>query len=174
MTRNRDVEHGRIHHVRYILMGLALIPLMTLSIPGVPHGEEKSDMGGWGKGSPYNKHYKAAEMDSFKGIVVRVKEVVPLPGMEPGVALLVRESGTETIMVHLCPVCFAKPASIGMKRGDRVKVKGVWAEINGEDVFMASKVTKGDYFAFKVRLTKDGTPFWTMSPEELAKERGSQ
>jgi hypothetical protein len=36
---------------------------------------------------------------------------------------------------------------------------------------MASKVKKGDHYEFKVRLTKDGTPFWTMSPEELARER---
>ena len=36
---------------------------------------------------------------------------------------------------------------------------------------MASKVKKGDYFEFKVRLTNDGTPFWTMSPEDLKRER---
>jgi hypothetical protein len=36
---------------------------------------------------------------------------------------------------------------------------------------MASKVKKGDSYEFKVRLTKDGTPFWTMSPEELARLR---
>ena len=35
----------------------------------------------------------------------------------------------------------------------------------------ASKVKKGDYFEYKVRRTKDGIPYWTMSPEERAKER---
>ena len=163
-----------IHHSKHILLGLTLIAVMCVSIPGFSHGEENRDMGGWEKDSPYNKHYDAAEMDSFKGVVVKIEEVVPLPGMSPGVALLIRESGDEISMVHLCPVWFAKPNSIGIKRRDEVKVKGVWAEINGKDVFMASKVKKGDYFEFKVRLTKDGTPFWTMSPEELAKERGSQ
>jgi hypothetical protein len=34
---------------------------------------------------------------------------------------------------------------------------------------MASKVKKGDYFAFKVRLTQNGTPFWVMTPEDLAR-----
>ena len=38
-------------------------------------------------------------------------------------------------------------------------------------MFIASKVKKGEYFEFKVRLTKDGKPFWTLSPEELKKER---
>jgi hypothetical protein len=51
------------------------------------------------------------------------------------------------------------------------RVKGVWAEINGKDVFIASKVKKDpDFEIIKVRLTKDGTPFWTMTPEQLAME----
>ena len=49
-----------------------------------------------------------------------------------------------------------------------------WAEIDGKDVFMASKIKKGDFFDLKVRLTKNGKPFWTMDPEELARERASE
>ncbi len=30
-------------------------------------------------------------------------------------------------------------------------------------------VHKGNYFEFKVRLTKNGKPFWVMTPEELAR-----
>ena len=84
-----------IHHSKHILLGPTLIAVMSVSIPGCSHAEEKRDMGGWEKDSPYNKHYDAAEMDSFKGVVAKIKEVVPLPGMSPGVALLVRESGDE-------------------------------------------------------------------------------
>ena len=54
------------------------------------------------------------------------------------------------------------------------KVSGSWAVIDGKDVLMAAKVKQGDSFVFKVRLTKDGTPFWSLSPEELAKERAGQ
>ncbi len=135
---------------------------------------EKRDMGGWGLDSPYNKLYDASEMDSFKGTIVKIIEVVPMKGMSPGVGLVVRERGGDDILVHLCPSWFIDRKSTGLKRGDRVKVKGVWAVIDDKDVFMASKVKKGDYFQLKVRLTKDGTPFWTMSPEQLAKERASQ
>jgi hypothetical protein len=39
---------------------------------------------------------------------------------------------------------------------------------------MASKVKQGEHFEFKVRLTKDGTPFWTMSEDELARELASK
>jgi len=76
--------------------------------------------------------------------------------------------------VHLCPTWFAKPADIGVKPGDAVTLRGSWAEIDGKDVFLASKVKKGESQEFKVRLTKDGTPFWTMTPEQLAKERANK
>jgi hypothetical protein len=51
-----------------------------------------------------------------------------------------------------------------------VKVRGVWAEIDHENVFIAYKV-KSSKYVLKLRRTRDGTPHWTMTPEELAKER---
>ena len=47
---------------------------------------------------------------------------------------------------------------------------GCRAKIDQKEVFMVAKVKKGDYFEFKVRLTKSGQPFWTMTPEELIRE----
>jgi hypothetical protein len=141
---------------------------------GPATAEQKHEMGGWGIDSKYNKLYEYTEMDAFKGWVVKIKEVVPMKGMSPGVAVEVSETKdlkSEPITVHLCPTWFADPGTLGIKRGDRVKVRGVWAEIDGEDVFLASKIKRGDYYEFKCRLTKDGTPFWTMSPEQLEKER---
>ena len=96
-----------------------------------------------------------------------------MPGMSPGLVLEVSESKGETITVHLCPASFENKKSIRIKKGDRVKVSGAWAEINKKDVFMGSKVSKDNY-SLKVRLTKDGTPFWTMTPSQLAKERQDQ
>ncbi|MFC1798535.1 hypothetical protein ACFLZL_01865 [Thermodesulfobacteriota bacterium] len=152
-----------------ITVSVLITCIFLLSLSAVV-AAEKRDMGGWELGSPYNKHYNAAELDSFKARVVKFKEVVPLPGMSPGVAVVVKEAEDEEILVHLCPAFFETRKGIRIKKGDRVKVKGVWAEINGEDVFIASKIKKDDY-SFKVRLTQDGKPIWTMSPEQQAKER---
>ena len=93
-----------------------------------------------------------------------------MPGMSPGVVMIVKESDDEAIDVQICPTWYRDAESIGLKRGDQVKIRGVWAEIGGKDIFMASKIKKGDYFVLKVRLTKDGTPFWTMTPQQLAAE----
>jgi hypothetical protein len=132
--------------------------------------EEIQDMQGWEIDSPYNKLYDVREFEKIRAWVIRVKEVVPMPGMSPATALDVRE-GSDVFEVHLCPTWYRKPSEIRLKKNARIKLKGVWAEINGKDIFMASKVKKDpDIEIIKVRLTKDGTPFWTMTSEQLAME----
>ncbi len=158
------------------LFAVFLLMIVAAIVAACSGGVESGGDGlkGWEKGSPYNAYYKAADMDQFKGDVQKIFELTPMQGMAPGIALEVAESKTETILVHLCPVAFAKIGDIGVKPGERIKVKGAWAEIDGKDVFIASKIKKGDYFEFKVRLTADGTPFWTMTPEQIEKERASE
>ena len=135
-------------------------------------GAGAEDMKGWQQGSEYNKHYNPAELDKFRATVVEILEVTPMEGMSPATAIMVTESEEdEPILVHICPTWFADEEQLGLSKGDRIKLRGVWAEIDGKDVFMASKIKKGDYYVFKIRLTSDGTPFWTMSEERLAKER---
>lgn len=164
-----------VHFVKTVIMSLVVSMGLGLSIPGNVLAEDKRDMGGWDIDGAYNKLYDPAEFESFKGVVVKIKEMAPMPGMSPGVILWVRERREEEVYrVDLCPVWFAKIRETGIRKGEKVHVKGAFAEINGEDVFMASKIKKGADWQFKVRLTKDGTPFWTMSPEQLAKERAAK
>ena len=157
------------------LIGRILLILMLFCISLVigiswVQAEEQRDMQGWGIDDPYNKLYDVREFEKIRAWVIRVKEVVPMPGMAPATALDVRE-GAYIHEIHICPTWYRKPSEIRLKKNERVKIKGVWAEINGKDIFMASKVKKDpDTEIIKVRLTKDGTPFWTMTPQRLAKE----
>ena len=148
----------------------ALILLSLVVAVSYVQAEEKPDMKGWGINDPYNKLYDVREFEKVRCYVVRVIEVVPMPGMSPATALIVREGAYE-YEVHLCPTWYRKPSEIRLKKNERIKLKGVWAEINGKDIFMASKIKKDpNTEIIKVRLTKDGTPFWTMTPERLAME----
>jgi hypothetical protein len=148
----------------------ALILLSLVVAVSYVQAEEKPDMKGWGIDDPYNKLFDVREFEKVRCYVVRVKEVVPMPGMSPATALVVREGAYE-YEVHLCPTWYRKPSEIRLKKNERIKLKGVWAEINGKDIFMASKIKKDpNTEIIKVRLTKDGTPFWTMTPERLAME----
>ena len=151
-----------------IIATIALISA-TLGLSNV-QAEDNPDMKGWEADSPYNQLYDVREYEKIRAWVVRVKEVVPMPGMSPATAIDVRE-GDEVFEVHLCPTWYRKPSEIRLKKGDRIKLKGAWAEVNSKEVFLASKVKQDpDTTIIKVRLTKDGTPFWTMPPEQLAME----
>lgn len=153
-----------------LLCILAIVALMT----GVAVADEKRDMQGWGVDDPYNQFYDVREYEKIRAYVVKLREASPMPGMSPATIVDVREGSadfTDVFEVHMCPTWYAKPSEIGVKPGDRVKLKGVWAEIDGKDVFMASKIKIDPHFEFKVRLTKNGMPFWAMSPEQLALER---
>jgi len=152
----------------FYMMVLILISFVVAA--SYVQAEEKPDMKGWGIDDPYNKLYDVREFEKIRGYVVRVKEVVPMPGMSPATALDVREGAYE-FEVHLCPTWYRNPSEIQLKKDAQIKLKGVWAEVNGKDIFMASKIKKDpDIEIIKVRLTKDGTPFWTMTPEQLAME----
>lgn len=163
----------RSFRIMYLLL-IAVASIIITAAGG--SAEEKKDMQGWGIDDPYNQHYDLREFEKIRVWVIRVTEVVPMPGMSPGTAVIVQERvGSEEFEVQLCPTWYRKPSEIMLKKNDRVKIKGVWAEINGKDVFMASKIKKDpDLDVIKVRLTKDGTPFWTMTPEQLAKEMSEE
>lgn len=153
------------------LMIVSILVLMSVTFGfSQTIAEEKKDMQGWEIDSPYNQLYDVREYEKIRAYVVRLKEVVPMPGMSPATALDVRE-GASVFEVHLCPTWYRKPSEIRLKKNDRIKLKGVWAEVNGKDVFMASKIKQDpNTEIIKVRLTKDGTPFWTMTPQQLAAE----
>lgn len=149
-------------------MLLALF-LVSAMMKGSIGAAEEFDMQGWGVNDPYNQHYDINKFEKLRAWVVGFKTEPPMPGMSPGTMMVVKD-GRRLIDVHICPTWFAKPGEIGIKVGDRVKIKGCRAEVAGKEVFIASKVKKSNYFEFKVRLTKNGKPFWTMTPEELISE----
>ena len=156
---------------RHFFLKIAVIIIFLVSFTGAYAGDVDPElMKGWEVDSKYNKHYDVREYEKLRAWFLRAKEVIPMPGMSPATAVEVLE-GAEVIEVHLCPTWYRKPSDIKLKKNERIKIKGVWAEINGKDVFMASKIKKDpNTDIIKVRLTKDGTPFWTMPPEQLAWE----
>jgi hypothetical protein len=151
------------------LMVLAVFVYLVLGV-GLGLAADQPEAG-WGKDGAYNKLYQTSEFDEFKGNVEEIIDITPLPDMTPGIGLKVKDQDKDMVTVHLGPKSFVKVDSIGLKKGDRVKVKGAWAQIGGKEVFMASKVKKGENVELKVRRTKDGMPYWAMTPEELAKEK---
>ena len=160
-------------HWKHLLFGLTLalgICILGLDVGHTSH-HRGEDTEGWEKDSVYNKLYDPADRVKLKGFVRDFRPVIPLPGMSPGVAMLIRDSENQVVTVHLGPRSFIHLNNNGIKKGDKVKVKGVWTEIIDKAVFIAAKVRANGIRVLKVRRTRDGTPYWIMTPEELAKER---
>ena len=124
--------------ISYRITAMGFMVAFLLAGPGL--ATEKKDMGGWERNSQYDKLYVPSDRDSFKGIVTGFKEIIPFSGMSPGVALLVKDPDGDVVTVHLGPRWFIDPAATGIRKDDRVKVKGVWVELNNEDIVMASKI----------------------------------
>lgn len=167
--------HMKRHMITHSIMMMTVLILGGLICRAPAMAAD--DLKGWEKDSEYNKLYNASELDSFKGTVDSIQDVTPMPGMAPGVMLTVEDQDGDKVKVHLGPKSFVKVDSIGLKKGDKVKVRGCWATMKtpgADEVFMASKVKKSETVELKVRRTKDGVPFWTMTPEELAKEKEEQ
>ncbi len=125
---------------------------------------------GWEIDSKYNQLYDADSVDRIKVVVLDVIDVVPLPGMSTGVGLKVEDINEgETYIVHICPETYKTKRTLGIRKGDKLNLRGCFVEIGDEEIIMASKIKFGNK-TLKVRLTNDGKPFWTMSEEELKKE----
>lgn len=164
MTGRHHLKRGR----------LPMILLFIGLTAGLSTADSEKKSTGWEKGSPYNRLYHAAESDRIKGTVRDIVEKVPMTAMAPATVIVLQTDDADKTLVHVCPASHIAPKDLGLKKGDEVKIRGAWAEIDGEDIFMAAKIKKGDFFELKVRLTQDGTPFWTLSPEELAREKNNE
>jgi hypothetical protein len=161
--------------MRYVsgimLSVLTTVLLFSFQFQGLTCAADKQDITGWEKDSVYNRLYRVDQYQKLEGAVAEIIDVVPMKGMAPGLGMVIIFKSGEKATVHFAPRWFAKFLTYGFKPGDSVKVKGCWAEIDGNKVFLASKVRNGEYFEMKFRRTSDGRPFWTLKPEEMIQEK---
>ena len=149
---------------------IAVFSLVAFSLFFWHQPVQAQNMQGWEEGSEYNQLYDAGEVERFKVEVKDVIEVAPLPGMAKGVGLIVYDPDFEAdYTVHICPLAYKTTNTIGIRKGDKLKLRGFFTEIDGKEVIMASKIKYRDK-VLKVRLTSDGKPFWTMDAAQLNKE----
>ncbi|ACS81263.1 hypothetical protein [Maridesulfovibrio salexigens] len=147
--------------------------LAVLTVSSAFAGE--MNIKGWEKGSEYDSLYDNTDRDVFKGTLLKIENIEPMDGMVEGVGLLVKDKEDgEEVLVHLGPKDFVEPRIKDLRPGARVKVYGVLVEIDGEYDYMCAKLKAGEDRKYKFRLTKDGTPFWSLSPEQLKKEESTE
>lgn len=114
--------------------------------------------GGWGINSHYVRLYDPKTVETFSGEVEKVEIIKPAYGMTDGVHLLVKTDG-EKISVHLGPSWFIENQDIEIQPTDTVEVTGSRIKLEGKDVIIASKITKGDQSLFL--RDRRGAPIWS-------------
>ena len=156
---------------RITLLVLTTVLLFSFQLQGVACAADEQDITGWERDSAYNRLYRVDQYQKLKGTVVEIIDVVPLNGMAPGLGMIILLNSGEKATLHFAPKWFARLLTYGFKPGDPVKAKGCWVEIEGKKVFLASKVRNGEVFEMKFRRTKDGVPYWSLTSEEMIKEK---
>jgi hypothetical protein len=159
------------HRLQKAAFPLTMLLAVVVAFAGPVFAAEEG-MKGWGEDSEYNQYYRMPNFDEWKGYVKEVIEIQPLPGMDPGIGLIVEDREGYTVKVHLGPKPFVKPRlrAMNLSPTDLIRFKGAWAYFDGEEVYMASKMSKDEQHKLKTRFTSNGEPFWLLPPDKLAKE----
>jgi len=147
--------------MKKMLVALAVISIVMLGFAAESFAQKGAfkwrGSGGWGPGTPYNRMYDPAKVETVSGTIEAVTQVVPMKGMYYAVALTLR-TDKETISVHLGPEWYIGRLDIKIEKGDTIEVKGARATFAGKPAIIAAEVKKGD----SVLVLRDsaGVPVW--------------
>jgi len=142
-----------------LIMAVSIITLGLTAESFAQRGAVKwRGSGGWGPGTPYNRMYDPAKVETISGTVEAVTQVVPIKGMYSAVAVTVK-TDKETIPVHLGPEWYISRLDTKLAKGDAIEVKGVRATFSGKPAIIAGEIKKGD----NVLVLRDsaGIPVWS-------------
>jgi sporulation protein YlmC with PRC-barrel domain len=131
----------------------------------VPAGETRG--GGWGVDTPYGRLYDPAKEQIISGQVVSIGTSAPIPGMAPGMQMLVQTDDGKNTHVQVGPTWYLERQDLDVKENTRVQITGARAEIEGQPVLMAREVQ----FDGQILTLRDaqGMPMWSSLRRAAAK-----
>jgi sporulation protein YlmC with PRC-barrel domain len=145
---------------------LNVSPQMLQPAPAYEKGKEPVNVpasetrgGGWGVDTPYGRLYDPAKEQIISGQVVSIETSAPLPGMAPGMQMLVQTDDGKNTRVQVGPTWYLERQDLDVKENTRVQITGARAEIDGQPVLMAREVQ----FDGQVITLRDaqGMPMWS-------------
>ena len=145
---------------------LSVSPQMLQQAPAYEKGKEPMYAptnaprgGGWDMDTPYNRLYDPAEEQTISGQVVRIETSAPMPGMAPGIQMLVQTDDGKSTRVQIGPVWYLERQDLDMKENIHVQITGARAEMDGQPVLMAREVQLDG----QVLTLRDaqGMPMWS-------------
>lgn len=117
---------------------------------------------GWGANTAYGKFFDPTTVENLKGKVLSVERFTPLRQMGYGF-LVVLETSTETIDVHVGPGWFVAEQDFELSAGDEITVRGSRITFRDFPAVIAVEVRKGQRI---LKLRQDnGLPVWSEDEE---------
>lgn len=113
---------------------------------------------GWGAQTAYGKLFDPGTVENLRGKVLTVERFTPLRQMGYGL-LVVLETQTETIDVHVGPGWFVQEQDFDLSPGDEIMVRGSRILFRELPAIIATQVRKGER-TLQLRLD-DGRPVWS-------------
>ncbi|HQR20435.1 MAG TPA: hypothetical protein PLE54_05575 [Burkholderiaceae bacterium] len=113
--------------------------------------------GGWSSRGPYQRLYNPESAYSAHGTIESIQSFVPLPGMAPGVHMMVK-TASESVNLQLGPIWFIERLEPTLSPGDEIEFRGSRVTIDGKTVVIASEIKKGDNTL--VLRNAAGVPAW--------------
>ena len=131
----------------------------------VPASESRG--GGWGVDTPYGRLYDPAKEQTISGQVVSIETSAPMPGMAPGMQMLVQTDDGKSTRVQVGPAWYLERQDLDVKENTRVQVTGARAELEGQPVLMAREMQ----FDGQLVTLRDaqGMPMWSSLRRATAK-----
>ncbi len=142
----------------FIIMTAAaavLVIIASYSSAGPAKGYRGS--GGWGMGSPYQRVFDPAAVESVTGTVEAVEKITPMKGMHSGIHLTLKTSAG-VLDIHLGPDWYIERQDTKIQQGDSLEIKGSRVTISGKHALIAMEVKKGD--SVLVLRDAQGVPAW--------------
>jgi len=153
---------------------LNVSPQMLQQVPAYEKGKEPAYVpagelrgGGWGVDTPYGRLYDPVKEQTISGQVVSIETTAPMPGMAPGMQLLVQTDDGKSTRVQVGPTWYLERQDLDVKENTRVQVTGARVEIEGQPVLMAREVQcEGQVIMLR---DAQGMPMWSSLRRAAAK-----
>jgi sporulation protein YlmC with PRC-barrel domain len=145
---------------------LNVSPQMLQQAPAYAKGKEpmyaptsEPRGGGWGIDTPYGRLYDPEKEETISGQVLSIETSPPMPGMAPGMQMLVQTDDGQSTRVQVGPAWYLEHQDLDMQENTHVQVTGARTEIDGQPVLMAREVQ----FNGQVITLRDtqGMPMWS-------------
>jgi hypothetical protein len=142
---------------RMISMAVAISVLFAAPVAFAGPWKGWRGSGGWGMGSPYQRMYNPATVETVSGVVESVDKITPMNGMYSGIHLVLK-TDKEAIAIHLGPEWYIERQDVKIEKGDKIEVKGSRITFESKPVIIAAECKKGD--GVLVLRDSSGVPAW--------------